>query len=171
MNHPWIINTVLVVLNAGALAVLLRGFWEVYRAWQTSQWETTPGQIARAEIEETVRKSSKQRRRVYQVKAQYQYDVCGKAYTGETITKSYCESSEREEHQHLLDWLNKAGSVQVFYDPLRPEQSVLVPGIDRGSFSTVAIGVMCLAITAGLTGMYCLVYGDDPSLIQNIVML
>lgn len=171
MSHSWIVNSVLILLNLGALAVLLRGFWEVYQAWQTTHWKTVPGQLTTAEIEKTEHKSSKNRRQVYQVKAQYQYDVYGKTHVGETIATSYIPSSELEEHQELLDWLNHAGSVQVFYDPLRPQQSVLVPGIDRGSFSMVSIGVLCLAITGGLTGMYCLIYGNDPSLVQNIVML
>ncbi len=168
MSDRTIVILVLGVLNLAGVLIVLRGLWDVYSAWITTHWEKVPGQLTSVTIDETVRKSNKTRRKVYEVKATYQYDVCGRPYQGEKIAPSYIATSDQQDHQDLLDWLNSARSLSVFYNPQHPEQSVLLPGVDRGMFSTIAVGLIWLAVTVGITGMFYLIHGGDPALIQSI---
>lgn len=168
MSDQAIAALVLGVLNLIGVLIVLRGLWEVYYGWRTSHWEKVPGQITSAVLEETVRKNNKNSRKLYEVKANYHYDVCGRPYQGETIAPSYVATSNQQEHRDLLDWLNSASSLQVFYNSQNPEQSVLLPGIDRGMFATAMVGIIWLSVTGGITGMFYLIHGGDPALIQSI---
>ncbi|PQO36600.1 DUF3592 domain-containing protein [Blastopirellula marina] len=169
MSDQTMVILVLGMLNLFGVLIVLRGIWDVYSAWRTSFWERVPGQITSATIEEKVHKNSKSRSKVYEVKTTYQYDVYGRPYQGEKIAPSYIATTDQLDHQNLLDWLNSAGSLSVFYNPNHPEQSVLLPGIDRGMFSTISVGLIWLAVTGGITGMFYLIHGGDPALIQSIV--
>lgn len=168
MSDQTIVILVLGTLNLFGVLIVLRGLWDVYSAWRTSFWERVPGQILNATIEETIHKNSKSRNKVYEVKTTYQYDVYGRPYQGEKIAPSYIATSDQQDHQNLLDWLNSTGTLSVFYNPNHPEQSVLLPGVDRGMFSTASVGLIWLAVTGGITGMFYLIHGGDPALIQSI---
>lgn len=168
MSDQTIVILVLGTLNFVGVLIALRGMWDVYSAWCTSYWERAPGQIVSATIEETIQKNSKSRRKVYQVKTTYEYDVYGRPYQGEKIAPSYIATSDQPDHQNLLDWMNSADTLNVYYNPNYPEQSVLLPGVDRGMFSTASVGLIWLAVTGGITGMYYLIHGGDPAFIQSI---
>lgn len=156
--------------NLIGVVIVGYGLREFFRAWRTTSWEKTAGRLVEATVDETVRKSNKSSRHVFEVKATYEYDVCGRPFQGGNITQSYIATSEREDHDKLLNTLNSIPSLNVYYDPLRPEKCTLVPGIDGGSFSLLALGIMWLAVTVGITGMILLIQGGDPGLIQSISM-
>ncbi|QDU78295.1 hypothetical protein Pan97_53800 [Bremerella volcania] len=154
--------------NLIGVVIVGYGLRDLYRAWRSSSWEKVSGRLIEASIEETTRKSSKSSRRVYEVKATYEYDVCGRSYQGNRISQSYIPTHERAEHDLLLDTLNSIPSLNVYYDPLHPEKCTLVPGVDGGTFTLLALGIMWLAVTVGITGMILLIQGGDPQLIQSI---
>ena len=156
--------------NLIGLVIVGYGLRDIYRAWRTTTWEKTPGRLVEASIDETIRKSSKSSRRAFEVKTTYEYDVCGRPFQGTNIALSYSSTNEREDHEKLLDTLQAIPSLNVFYDPLRPEKSTLVPGIDGGTFALLALGIMWMAVTVGITGMMLLIQGGDPQLIQSITM-
>ncbi|MEW4563863.1 DUF3592 domain-containing protein [Bremerella sp. JC770] len=156
--------------NLIGLLIVGYGLRDIYRAWRSTAWEKTTGRLIDASIEESVRKSSKSNRRVFQVKATYEYDAGGRPLQGTNIAQSYIETSAREDHDQLLETLNSIPSLNVYYDPLRPEKCTLVPGIDGATFTVLALGVMWLAATIGITGMILLIQGGDPELIQSISM-
>ncbi|MBA2113520.1 DUF3592 domain-containing protein [Bremerella alba] len=157
-------------LNLIGLLIVGYGLRDLINAWRTTAWEKTSGRLTEATIEETVQKSSKAKRRVFEVKATYDYDVGGRPFQGNNITQSYIATSERDEHESLLDALRCIPSLNVYYDPLRPEKSTLIPGIDGGAFSRLAMGTMWLAATVGISGMILLIQGGDPELIRSISM-
>lgn len=156
--------------NLVGLAIIGYGLRDLYRAWQTRFWEKTSGSLVEASIEETERTNDKSHRRVFEVKTTYAYDVCGRPFQGTTIAPSYIPTSEQDDHENLLNTLKSIPSLNVYYDPLRPEKCTLVPGIDGGTFALLIIGIMWLAVTLGITGMILLIQGGDPDLIQSISM-
>lgn len=170
MSKEMIAMLVMGGFNLIGLVIVGYGLRDLLRGWQTTSWEQTPGRLVEATIEETQRKSSKSDRQVFQVKATYEYDVCGRPFQGENIALSYLSTSEQADHQTLLNTLKSIPSLNVYYDPLRPEKCTLVPGIDGGTFTLLALGIMWLAVTVGMTGMFFLIQGGDPELIQSISM-
>jgi len=170
MSKETIIMLVMGGFNLLGLVIVGYGLRDIFQAWRSTTWVKTAGRLTEASVEESVRKNSKSSRRVYEVKATYQYDAGGRPLEGTTIAQSYISTSERDDHDKLLHALQSIPSLNVYYDPLRPEKCTLVPGIDGGTFSLVAIGVMWLAVTLGITGMIVLIQGGDPGLIQSISM-
>lgn len=156
--------------NLIGLVMVGFGLRDIYRAWRTTFWEKTSGSLVDATVEETIRKGSKSSRRVYEIKATYAYDVGGRPYQGDNISHSYYATSDSSEHETLLQTLQSIPRLNVFYDPLKPEHSTLIPGIDQGTFTLLALGAMWLAVTLGITGMILLIQGGDPELIQSITM-
>jgi len=160
----------MVGFNLIGLVIVGYGLRDIYRAWRSNSWEKTMGRLTEATIEETFRKTSKSSRRAYEVKATYEYDAGGMPLQGNNIALSYIETSEREDHEHLLETLKSMPSLNVYYDPVRPEKCTLIPGFDGGTFSTLTLGIMWLAATIGITGMVLLIQGGDPELVQSISM-
>lgn len=170
MSKDTIAMLVMGGFNLIGLVIVGYGLRDIYRAWRSNSWEKTGARLIEASIEETVRKNTKSNRHVFEVKATYEYDVCGRPFQGTNIASSYIPTNEREDHEKLLDTLNSIPSLNVYYDPLRPEKCTLVPGFDGGTFSLLALGIMWLAVTVGITGMILLIQGGDPELIQSISM-
>ncbi|PQO31098.1 hypothetical protein C5Y96_12125 [Blastopirellula marina] len=156
--------------NLIGLLIVGYGLRDLYRAWQTCSWEKTAGRLIEACIDEKTRTNNKSHRSVFEVKTTYTYDVCGRPFEGTSIAPSYIPTSEQNDHEKLLNTLKSLPSLNVYYDPLRPEKCTLVPGVDGGTFALLTIGIMWLAVTLGITGMIFLIQGGDPDLIQSISM-
>ncbi|MHC2068868.1 DUF3592 domain-containing protein [Bremerella sp. T1] len=154
--------------NLIGLVIVGFGLRDLYVGWRSRSWEKTSGRLTDAIVEESVQKSSKSRRTVYEVIATYEYDAGGRPQQGNTIAFSYGPTSEREEHRLLQESLKQMPHLTVFYDPLRPEKSTLLPGIDSGMFTLVALGAMWLSVTVGITVMFFLIQGGDPELVRGI---
>lgn len=170
MSIDIIAMLVMGVFNLLGILIVGYGLRDVYRAWQTCSWEKTSGRLVEASLEETACTNAKSHRCIYEVKTTYAYDVSGRPFQGKTIAPSYLPTSEQVHHEKLLNTLKSVPSLNVYYDPLRPEKCTLVPGMDGGTFALLTIGIMWLAVTVGITGMIYLIQGGDLDLIQSISM-
>ena len=159
----------LIPLNLVGLAVMGFGLRDVYRGWKTTSFERAPGKLIDAEVKTTVRRNSKSSRTVHQVELTYAYHAGGRPCEGTVVASSYSPTPNRHDHERLLQWLQSTPQFNVFYDPLNPEKCVLVPGVDRGMFSLIALSGLLLSITLGITAIFYLISAGDPVLVQNLV--
>ncbi|GAA4430864.1 DUF3592 domain-containing protein [Bremerella cremea] len=170
MTSDIIAALILVPLNLGALYVLGYGLRDLYRGWQSTRYERAPGKLIQSEVKETVHKNRRSSRTVHQVELKYEYMAGGRPYEGTVIAPSYCPTQDRQDHEDLLEWLKSTPQFTVFYDPVVPERSVLIPGVDLGMLSQIAIGVLLLSITLGIAIGYFLIAAGDPGLVHDLVV-
>lgn len=168
MTKQIIATLVMGGFNLAGLVIIGFGIRTLVRAWRTTTWQKTTARLLEASVEETVQTSNKRNRLAYEVQVKYEYDAGGRPLNGTTIAHSYMATHQRDQHDQLLETLKSIPHLTVYYDPLEPEKCTLVPGVDGGSFFGLAIGIMWLAVTAGLTGMMLLIQGGDPELIRSI---
>jgi hypothetical protein len=133
---PWFIVFV------GAIAIYL-GFISVQKAIQSTDWPSVKGKVVESGIrtERSMGTSSGAASRVsYHANVVYEYDVIGKLYTGRKV--SYGEyGRENEVHAtRISDKYPKGETVDVYYDPDEPAESVLEPGSHGLPWLYIAIG-------------------------------
>jgi hypothetical protein len=101
---------------------------------ESKTWPTAAGVIVRSEIEahDSTASSdgSKKTESVLYPKIAYQYEVSGQNHKGTRISLS----STSDNAQQIVSRYPKGKSVQVYYNPDKPKQAVLVPGGDGFNF-------------------------------------
>ena len=95
---------------------------------ESKSWPTVGGVIVRSEIEAHNSNSSgsKTTEAVQYAKIAYQYEVGGQKHKGTRISLSSASNNA----QQIVARYPKGKSVQVYYNPDKPKQAVLVPGGD-----------------------------------------
>ncbi|MBI1248811.1 DUF3592 domain-containing protein [bacterium] len=152
-----------------AMACVIYSMRQLITGWRSLKWSSVPGVFVDGRIEKTEHRSKNGNKTFYEVCVAYKYKVAGQTFRGNVITPGYAGTTDLEEETRLLEWLQSTPSFQVFHDPLHPEKSVLVPGIDRGMFTYMLVGVILLLAAIGIgTSNYLLNFGESD-LLQSIV--
>jgi hypothetical protein len=92
----------------------------------------------------------------YEPSIKYAYSVAGRTYEHDTFT-SVASSviRERAAADVLVGRYPVGGQVTVFYNPSRPDDSVLVPGGSRGNWFFLVFGcALFVAAVLGLLGQW-----------------
>jgi hypothetical protein len=118
------------------------------RALASRKWPATTGTVVSIDmlVEQTVREP------LYVPKIRYRYCVNGVQYEGDALKdapqrKFYSESAANALlHDYPVD-----SSITVFYDPQRPGDSLLVPGVRPTAWAIATLVVVLLAALAWLT--------------------
>jgi len=118
------------LLVALVLAAIAAGVWHTWSRQQASRsWPAVEGRILSARIVESDDGSNNgEGSRRFTVEAGYEYGVDGKRYRGTRIRLAHEGHRLREDAEAELARYPVGGRVDVFHDPARPEQSVLVQG-------------------------------------------
>lgn len=136
-----IIATVFLALLGFALAVVRR-FWAAYAS---KRWPTVQGEIVSIDmgIKHTVREL------LYVPKVRYRYTVDGKDYENSRIdvTSQRMFYSQSAASAVLMAY-RVNGPVTVHYNPRRPKQSLLNPGISVASWIVTGLVIVLLALIA-----------------------
>lgn len=119
-----------ILLVALVLAVIAAAVWQTWSRQQASRnWPSAEGRILAARIVESDDGSNNgEGSRRFTVEAEYEYRVAGRMHHGTRIRHAHAGHRLREEAETELARYPLGGRVEVFYDPARPEQSVLVQG-------------------------------------------
>ncbi len=141
------------------------------RSWKRSRdaaaWPTCVGLIRECKL--TTHSDSDGN--TYGVDVKYEYAVGGKEFVGSTIAYGYANSSARQTHEKVLQKLQSAERVEVRYNPLQPEQSVLSYGTHQSIKFILAFGITWLAFTSGFSFLWWIGSGTDDILLNNMRML
>ena len=103
------------------------GCYCVIRAKHAAEWPSVEGKVNSCELLDTSDVDGPS----YRVEVNYSYEVSGRRYHGNRIGFGYARSNNHARHAFLHARLSEAETVEVYYDPSYPWQSVLREGIER----------------------------------------
>jgi len=147
-----------VVALAGCFVLvgLLTGAFFVYRIYQgvaSSRWPSVPGELTSSRLKEVVYEGTDagggaDRAGALVVDFEYRYSVAGQTYEGSRVTYSDHVNKTVGAVRKLQERYRGKRSIQVFYKPGNPSDSVLVPGLSIFNFTPLITSA--LFVLAGL---------------------
>jgi hypothetical protein len=148
-----IIGVVALPFAFGGLLFTAFGIWQLYEGAKTDKWVGTSGTITETKIiESTSRDSDGHSSSSFEVKLRYEFIVDGETYEGHRIQFGGLSHNSRADARAQEQAYPVGQAVEVFHDPAKPANAVLVRGTGSGGWiaTCVGIGVMlfslCLAI-------------------------
>ena len=136
------------VFFAGGVAAIIFGIRNPKKATESQSWPKATGKITRAEVvRETDTDEEGFTSTTYRPDFEYQYEVAGSEFSNTRVsfggTTSYSSKKKAEEklNQYPLN-----GTVNVYYDPQSPAESVLVQGT-KGTMGLVILGVVFVGVS------------------------
>ena len=128
------------------------GFYGGYKMVKTGkaslEWPMTDGTITVSEVSKST--SSNSNGYSYKFRVEYEYEVEGERYTGTTYSYKITTNSANSRDAEALVKEHAIGSVvDVYFDPGKPSECVLVPGVNLFSYLGFLVGgVFLLAMIA-----------------------
>lgn len=121
------------------------GFWVLFngirlciQAHETKRWEPSTGEITES-LMEISRDSEGDD--LYEAKIIYVYSFNNKTYHGKKIFFGYSPTKDKQNNESLIDYFPVGKQVTVYTNRARPDESVLIPGIQRFTFTKVWLGI------------------------------
>ena len=121
----------------------------INKGMQSENWDKGTATINSSEIEKTERKSKDaqgftQTSTSYSLRVKYSYTVEGTTYDGNTIGFGRMSHNERSDAQEELKSYPKGKTIDVYYDPENPSDSVLNKGVFWPMYIVIAVMVIML---------------------------
>ncbi len=107
----------------------------------------------------------------YEVKVAYRYQVAGADYPGNTVNFGYGPSTGHAQHAKLLDKLRTAKTVEVHYNPARPEQSSIGFGPTRSHFINLSLALTFVLVSLGFAATIAAFQSSDERLLARIKII
>ena len=150
------------IFSLPGFAILGYGLWSMKRSTEPASWPTTQGRIVSCALEGDSDDNA------YKVQVSYSYSVHGVNFTNDKLAFGYERNSGRNAHQEILSKLEAARTVDVRYDPMDPQTSVLSFGVHR-SIQLVIVGAFTwLAFVFGFTITEWVGAQGDRALLRNL---
>jgi len=129
------------------------GFYGGYKMVKTGkaslEWPMTDGTITVSEVSKST--SSNNNGYSYKFRVEYEYEVEGQHYTGTTYSYKITTNSANSRDAEALVKAHPIGSVvNVYSDPRKPSECVLVPGVNMFSYLGFLVGGVFLLAMIGI---------------------
>ena len=133
----------------GSMIFLGVGLWMINKGMQSENWDKGMATITSSEIEKTESKSKDaqgftQTSISYGVRVKYSYKVKGSNYEGNTVGFGTMSHNERSDAQEELNSYPKGKTIDVYYDPENPSDSVLNKGVFWQMYIVIVVMVIIL---------------------------
>ena len=133
----------------GSMIFLGVGLWMINKGMQSENWDKGTATITSSEIEKTESKSKDaqgftQTSISYSVRVKYSYIVEGSNYDGNTVGFGTMSHNERSDAQEELKSYPKGKTIDVYYDPEKPSDSVLNKGVFWPMYIVIVVMVIIL---------------------------
>ena len=140
METTWIFGTVFSALT-------LYGFWRWRRVSRMARWARTQAIISKLEVE-AIKGSQKGIPYVrYVSRLEYRYVVEAAAYVSKRFSvDNFLVGNSADELKRLLGGASAGDSIDVFYDPHKPSNAVLILPGRSGVLLTTFIGLFGLSL-------------------------
>jgi hypothetical protein len=131
-------------MTVSATFYVLRSVWHVLTALESRSWPTTQGMVRDSALEEDSRSTIN---RAYRARVSYRFTVDGqefagdRAYFGDSVTTSWGGPARK-----IAERYRAGHAVTVHYDPSRPREAVLEPGISVSLVTILAFEILFLAM-------------------------
>ena len=139
-----IYNFILLVLFLFGLGLLAYGIFNGYRSMKAESWPVAEGIILTSQIERSI--SNGERR--YRAIIRYSYQVNGNTYQNNRV--SYVNVSTKGYAEKLVGRYPVDHTVDVYYNPNKPSESVLSAGINFGVALFLLVGVIFTILSSVL---------------------
>jgi hypothetical protein len=145
----WIAIFPLIFLGVGLLLLTI-GALQIYRGEQSKEWPTVPGVITVAELgKQSDRDSDGRTSTTYRADISYDYLVNDTAYVNGNVHFGSMQSSDPSTARAVLKRYPVGKSVTVYYNPARPQQAVLEPGVAAVAWILPALGLLFAVVGSG----------------------
>ena len=149
-------SLVLLIGTCFVLVGIATGGFFVYRIYQavsSNRWPFVIGELESTDLKEVVYRGREVDGTVdsasaWVVNFRYSYRVADRDYAGSRVTYSDGINKTARALRRLQDRYRGKSSVQVYYNPANPRQSVLVPGLSIFNFTPLITSI--LFVLAGL---------------------
>ncbi len=133
----------------GSMIFLGVGLWMINKGMQSENWDKGTATITSSEIEKTESRSKDaqgftQTSTSYGVSVKYSYTVEGGNYEGNTVGFGTMSHNERSDAQEELKSYPKGKTIDVYYDPENPSDSVLNKGVFWPMYIVIVVMVIIL---------------------------
>lgn len=139
---PSLFSLVFVGIGAGIISF---GRNTAAKAKQSSSWPTTEGEIAHSAVLFQTDTSNTGSASTYKADIVYRYKVHGRSYSSSKIAFLDLATSSTNRAQNLVDRYPDNSTVQVYYNPANPAESVLEPGDASGITFLYLVGSLFAA--------------------------
>jgi len=131
-----VIAVVFTLLGAG-LTIWLG--WPKYQlAKASAAWPTTTGRIVTSRVDDARDSKGK---RSYSASVNFTYNVLNHEYLSDQIwAGGGYSSSSKPAHEQVVSRYPVGSEVPVYYDPQKPQQGILVPGLTWMNYVLLGIG-------------------------------
>ena len=144
-----------IIFLAIGLGIMIWGTKVLSNARASADWPATPGVITASSVERSQSSSSSSSsssRPTYSANISYSYSVEGSNYTSGTVSFGQYGSSDSDHAREIVSRYPVNKEVDVFYNPEKPETSVLEPGVTWSSY--LILGMGAIFAFAGLTSFF-----------------
>ena len=136
----------------GSMIFLGVGLWMINKGIQSENWDKGTATITSSEIEKTESRSKDaqgftQTSTSYSVRVKYSYTVEGSNYEGNTVGFGTMSHNERSDAQEELKFYPKGKTIDVYYDPENPSDSVLNKGVFWPMYIVIVVMVIILIVS------------------------
>ena len=138
-------------LSFGFWSMIFLGFglWAINKGMQSENWDKGTATITSSRIEKKESRSKDAQgftktSTSYSVRVEYTYTVKGSNYEGNTVGFGIISHNERSDAQEELKSYPKGKTIDVYYDPENPSDSVLKKGVFWPMYIVIAVMVIIL---------------------------
>ena len=133
----------------GSMIFLGVGLWMINKGMQSENWDKGTATITSSEIEKTESRSKDAQgftrtSTSFSVRVTYAYIVEGSNYEGNTVGFGTMSHNERSDAQEELKSYPKGKTIEVYYDPENPSDSVLKKGVFWPMYIMISIMIIIL---------------------------
>lgn len=131
-----------ILFTAGTILTVWLGA-AVWRGLDTYEWAESSGIIYQADIIETTQLGEQS---LYAAALSYRFQFAGKTFSGENLFRTSMPFNSEDDMRSLLANF-PIGSIQsVYVNPSRPEEAVLMRGVQPQLIAGFAFSVICFGI-------------------------
>ncbi len=138
---------ILIITGIGMIGVWIYLF---LRALSTKNWASTTGKIIKGEV---INSGTSSGSNSWSPTIKYLYSINDNQFEGDRIKTIVSSYSSTKQAQKELDKYPVNSSVKVYYNPDKPADSVIIPGVAKGIFGILAGGLV-LSIVGILLALY-----------------
>lgn len=128
-------------------------------------WPTTTAQITNSELITSYDSDDGNK---YEVYAEYQYSLNGRSYKNDVLAFGYTSSSSKAENQEILDKLQQAKKIHINYNPKDPQNSVIVPEVNKSTIKLFLFSITLLAFIFGFTVIWVYSSQKDTKFLDQV---
>lgn len=130
-------------LFVGGVAVAVYGIYVMTRASASNDWPSVEGTINRSEIDKN--RDSDGGGYTYHARVSYRYFVDNVEYRSKRIRFGHVSTSDPHDARHYTNQFPEGEIVRIYYDPIAPNEAILLPGIHGGTWLLPIFGTVFAA--------------------------